>query len=148
MTEIIPIDVASQLLALRERGVTNPQQFASLDAKTISETIQWFDSQNGRVSAGVLVHELRNGGRRAKRQSILAQEKEYATGIVKFLRARYPDLCDPNPHPAAVATVTRLHFLRGKDLPAVEYDTPIFEAVKRWDERFGDEPVESRKEAA
>lgn len=131
--------LASQLQALRDRGVTNPDEFASLDAEVIAETVRWFDAQNGRVGAGVLRIELRNGGRKPPGKPVLDAEAEYGRGIVAWLTENFPELCDPKwgPHPAAVAAVIRLDFRDGKaNRSKRAWGREIRGAVAEFDRKF------------
>lgn len=132
--------LASQLQALRDRGVTNPDEFAFLDAKAIAETIRWFDAQNGRVGAGVLRIELRNGGRKPAALSLTQREADYGRGIVEWLSENFPELCDPKwgPHPAAVSAVIRLDFRDGKANRSKRgWGREIRGAVGEFDRRYG-----------
>ena len=137
----VQVDVASQLQALRDRGVTDPAAHAHLGADVLAETVKWFDAQQGRVGAGVLVQELRSGGRRAEVRrvaSLTEREAEYARQVVGAIRREFPELCDPNPHPAAVTAVIRLHHVEGRvKLDNALHTSLINAAVKAWDERFG-----------
>ena len=133
---------ASQLQALKDRGVQNPSEFVHLPVDVIQQTVAWWDQQHTRRSAGtgVLVTELRNGGRQQKAHTaatLTQREARYAASIVAFLAERFADLFDNGlPHPAAVAAVTRLHFLHGKQgLTAAEYDAPVRDAVEAWETR-------------
>ena len=138
-------ELASQLQGLADRGVTKPEQFAALGVTAIAQTILWFDQEQTKrsVGTGVLVTELRNGGRRqtARRASdLLDSEAEYGQKIVDWLEAKMPDVCRPayGPHPAAVAAVVRLHWRKGKgSLTVGSSGAEIRAAVQRFDERFG-----------
>src|SRR6185312_17386846 len=76
-------ELAAALNDLRERGVNNPTEFRSLGVDTIRDTIRWFDAQGGRVTAGVLVIELRSGGKPGWRPAVSAGQSatEYAASV-------------------------------------------------------------------
>ena len=120
---------------LKTRGVTSPDEFATLNDATILDTIRWFDLQEGRVGAGVLVAELRNGGRQPTRRNTTAEQQAYADAIVASLRRHFPEFDRPvdGPHPAAIAAVIRLHWLYGKDVAVLEHGGTIRAAVTTWD---------------
>jgi hypothetical protein len=134
---------ASKLQDLRDRGVHNPEQFASLDAETIEQTLAWFDQQAGRVGVGVLVQELQAGGRKpaAAKQDLASKEAQYGHEVVAWLQAEMPELCRPKwgPHPAAVAALIRLDYVHGKTNRRKSTHGPtIRAAVKDWERKFGD----------
>lgn len=132
--------LASQLQALSDRGVSNPAEFASLDAQTVERTLAWFDQQGDRVGVGVLVRELRNGGRKAPaRRDLLGREAQYGRDVCAWIRKHFPDLCntDWGPHPAAIVAVIRLHHLHGKgSLRPGTHGSQIRAAVEDWEHRF------------
>lgn len=135
----LTVDVAAAMKELRKRGVTNPDEFAHLDAETLNRTIRWFDDQKGRVGAGVLVAELRRGGKRPT-GSLVDEQREYANQITAWLSRHFPDLDRPGygPHPGAVAEVIRLHHVHGKrSLTVIQHGSYIRAAVKAFDERWG-----------
>lgn len=134
------------LKELRARGIINPEQF--LDAATpeaILDTCRWYDAQNGRVGTGVLVAELRAGGRAGwqpepRQRDVTAEQRAYADEIVAWLREHFPEVDRPvyGPHPAAVAAVIRLHWVYGKGrLTVREHGPEICAAVDRWEEAWG-----------
>lgn len=127
---------ASQLQALRDRGVENPAEFVALDAAVIDSTVRWFDSQRGRVGVGVLVRELRNGGRRPPRLATdtLEREAEYGRRVAAFCEANF----ECGAHPAAVAAVIRAQFIHGKSVEASVCRPFVAAAVERWDRVFGE----------
>lgn len=122
---------------LRDRGMDNPEQWAHLDPEAIEETVRWYDAQNGRVGIGVLVTELRKGGRRdPSRRDLITEQRDYAQQIVDWLERDFPDLDRPGygPHPAAVAEVIRLHWRHGKArVSSREHGPAIRAAVARWE---------------
>lgn len=136
-------ELAAALNELRLRGVTNPDEFASLDAAVIRDTVRWFDGQGDRVTAGVLVLELRKGGRKPQR-SVADEQREYADSIVSWLNQHFPEFQQRlgNPHPAAVAAVIRLHYRDGKgNLTVRKHGGEVRAAVKAWRLKW-DEPTE------
>lgn len=120
---------------LRGLGVSAASEFASLDAQVGERTVTGWRQQSSDVN--LLVYRLRAAlkAQAGKRSSaLLKREAEYGQRITSFIAARYPEFVhDERPHPAAVATVIRLHFVRGKELEAAEYDQPVRAAVARWD---------------
>lgn len=140
-------ELAAALSELRDRGVNNPDEFRSLGANTVKDTVRWFDAQNGRVTAGVLVVELRGGGKPGWRPAARAGQSatEYAAGIAAWLNEHFPDLTERsgNPHPAAVVQVIHLHHELGKGrvLPR-EHATRIRAAVRAFNEKWDYSPTE------
>lgn len=134
-------ELAAAITDLRERGVTHPDEFRSLGADVIRDTVRWFDAQGGRVTAGVLVVELRRGGKPGWRPVVSSGQsaREYAAQITAWLNEHFPDLQEPsgNPHPAAVVTVIHLHAELGKGrlLPR-EHAARIRAAVRTFNEKW------------
>ena len=155
-------ELAAAIEDLRLRGVVNPEQFASLGVVTIAATCRWFDDQGSRVGPGVLVMELRNGGRRqydGLRRSVLDSQREYGEQIEAWLTAKFPDLCKTDsriiaaerklgdlpladrlaaaarPHIAARAAVIRLHARDGRGLTVKQHGPEIRAAAKAYDKR-------------
>src|SRR5215472_12951143 len=113
---------------LKDRGMDNPEQWAHLDPAVIKATVRWYDEQNGRVGIGVLVNELRKGGRQpARRRDPLAEQQTYADELVAWVRRHLPEVDRPRhgPHPAAVAAVIRLQWQHGKRLSAREHGAAV-----------------------
>jgi hypothetical protein len=134
-------DVAAALDELKRRGVTNPAEFSSLPVSRIRETLEWFDAQNGRVGVGVLVAELRAGGRKivAARGSLVAEQREYGQRIVMWLNENFPEFTQRsgNPHPGAVAAVIDLHYKHGKGaLTRGKHGEDVRRGVKAFDEKW------------
>lgn len=140
-------ELAAALSELRDRGVNNPDEFRSLGADAMKDTVRWFDAQNGRVTAGVLVVELRRGGKPGWRPVVSAGQSaaEYAEQIVVWLNQHFPDLRQPsgNPHPAAAVEVIHLHHELGKGrlLPR-EHASRIRAAVRAFNEKWDYSPTE------
>jgi hypothetical protein len=157
------VDVlAAAINELRIRGIGEPEQFVSLGADAIIGACHWFDDQRGRVGLGVLVNELRAGGKPGydARRSSLERQREYGQSIADWLAQKFPDLCrldervvvacrecfgdvdadalarDRTPHPAAQAAVARLHQRYGKgQLTVKEHGPEIRAAVRASDEQ-------------
>jgi hypothetical protein len=56
--------LAAAIDALEERGISNPKSFLEFaDPDGILGACRWFDDQKGRVGTGLLVLELRGGGK-------------------------------------------------------------------------------------
>jgi len=127
--------------------VNNPTEFRSLGVDTIRDTIRWFDAQGGRVTAGVLVIELRSGGKPGWRPAVSAGQSatEYAASVASWLSTHFPDLTEPtgNPHPAAVVEVIHLHYELGKGrlLPR-EHASRIRAAVRAFNRKWQYDPKE------
>lgn len=127
------------LRALQARGVGEHVfgDFRALDPAVILDTCRWYDEQKGRVTTGVLVEELRAGGRTpSKRRSVADGRREYDEQVVAWLREHFPDLDRPvwGPHPAALAAVFRLHRTCGKGALTVREHGPVIRAaVKAFD---------------
>jgi hypothetical protein len=138
-------DLAEELI---DRGVnpTSAREFvAQLDAEAIGRTIGWFDGQSGRVGAGVLVAELKRGGRPAQRAGLIEEQRQYGQDITDWLRKHFPEFDRPRfgPHPAAVAAVIQLHHRDGKRaLTKRRHGAEIRAAVKRWEDRAATESEE------
>lgn len=78
------------------------------------------------------------------REELLAREAKYGRDISSWLEANFPDLCDPSPHPGAVAAVIRLHHRVGKGrLTAREHGPEIREFVAVWERRLGPTELEA-----
>jgi hypothetical protein len=140
-------ELAAALENLRARGVTKPDEFAALGADVIDDTIRWFDAQDGRVGAGVLVNELRAGGKpgwtpQASRSASVADtQREYGESITAWLTKHLPELDRPGwgPHPAAVAAVIRIHHRDGKTaLSKSKHAAEIRQAVRDWVAKWGE----------
>lgn len=128
------------LRQLRDRGVTNPDEFAHLDDAVIVDTTQWFDDESRRrqIGVGVLVAELRKGGRRPQqRRDLIAESAEYGRSMHAWVRQHMPDLVvDGYAHPAAIAALIRLHKRHGKGSVTVrEHGLWIREFVSDWKAR-------------
>lgn len=68
------------------------------------------------------------------RVELMARQQRYGQDIGRWLDAEFPDL---HRHPAAVATVIRLHFLEGKgNLTKTKHGPLIRAAVRAWDQRW------------
>jgi hypothetical protein len=138
-------ELASQLEGLAARGVTNPEQFASMPVEDISAVTQWFDKQKAHrpVGPGVLVAELRNGGRAAlarRAATQTADQEAYAAAVDAWLRPKFPDLINSRGrvHCAAALAVYRLHSIHGKGtLTVAEHGCTIRAAVERWMSYWG-----------
>lgn len=134
--------LAAALKSLIDRGISNPQQFADLGVEAIEGTCRWFDAQSGRVGTGVLVHELRAGGKpnwsgpsSSSGSELLKEQVRYGDEIQAWLCQHFPEC---GPHPAAIAAVVRMHFLYGKGrLTVTEHGAEIRGAVARWEGRWG-----------
>jgi hypothetical protein len=139
------IETAELSEALTERGV-NPELAGALvlrlDADAVRRTIAWYDEQQGRVGAGVLVAELRAGGKRPPKQSTADEQREYADQVVDWLREHFPqwNRDDGNrTHTAAIACVIRLHHKHGKHgLSVREHGPEIRAAVREFDALLGE----------
>lgn len=112
-----PADIEQALI---ERGVNaNIAAWVSvwMEPAAVQRTIEWFDAQGGRVEAGVLVDELRKGGRPEPRRTMLDEQQAYGESITAWLSENLPDLVDERgaPHPFAWISVWRLHARVGKD---------------------------------
>lgn len=140
-------ELAAAMTDLRERGVNNPDEFRSLGAAVLRDTVRWFDAQNGRVTAGVLVIELRAGGKPGWRPTVTAGQsaREYADQLASWLNEHFPDLkqASGNPHPAAVVEVIHLHHELGKGrlLPR-EHAGRIRRAVREFNTKWKFTPSE------
>lgn len=138
--KLILIDDIQKLV---DRGV-NPKLAATLAAQvdhaTLNRTIDWYDRQNGRVGAGVLVAELKNGGKQAAPKTPQERDREYGEQIVEWLRKHFPEWNRDHgnrTHSAAIAAVIRLHHQHGtKHLSAREHGPAIRAAVQSFEERF------------
>ena len=147
--EVVNGDVTRAALdALKERAIDNPEQYLKLAAPDrILATCRWYDEQGGRVGPGVLVMELRAGGKPATwspqaERSLLDEQRVYGDSIAAWLHEKFPALCDPDPHPAAIAAVIRLHFKHGKGrLTVAEHGAEIRAAVADFKRRFEDPPI-------
>jgi hypothetical protein len=153
--------LAAAINELRVRGIGEPEQFVSLGADAIIGACHWFDDQRGRVGLGVLVNELRAGGKPGydARRSTLEREREYGQSIVDWLGEKFPDLCKVpervvagcrecfgdvdadalargrTPNPAAQAAVARLHQRYGKgQLTVKEHGSEIRAAARAFNE--------------
>lgn len=135
------------IAAMQERGITSPEQLladaASSASETILEACRWYDEQNGRVGAGVLVNEIRARVQRPTsgvgRPTPLDAQSAYQDQIISWLKQNLPKLCDAHngqPHPAAVVAVLRIHARSGKDVELEEHVDEIRTAVSRWKERW------------
>lgn len=133
--------LAASIEDLRSRGIRNPGQFASLGADAIRDTLRWFDAQNGRIGLGVLVNELRAGGKpgwKPQRQSVsVTEQRDIGEQIQAWLKVQLPELAD---HPAAIAAVVRLRFLHGKgNVTRSKHGELIRAAAENFDRRYGRE---------
>jgi len=128
---------------LRDRGVSNPDEFQSLNAAVLESELRRFDA-DPIAGAGALVHRLRQAmkaGQSKRAASATERETEYGRSIVQWLSVNFPELCDPKwgPHPAAVAAVIRLHHVHGKQsLVKGAYGSVVRAAVAEWERKFGD----------
>lgn len=108
-------------------------------ADRIAQAVAYFDAQRtGTVGPGVLVRAIREGRQpqRARTTSLEAQ-RSYGHDVTAWLQVKFPDLCDPAPHPAAVAAVIRLHHQHGKgSLTAAAHGPAIRQAVAAFDTRY------------
>ncbi len=94
--------LASPIEQLRERGVSNPEEFAD-HPDLVARGIAWFDRQNGRVGAGVLVNHLRRGVKRSVETQPVATATLSMEVVRDWLTANAPELViDGEPHWAAV----------------------------------------------
>ncbi|GAC1603198.1 MAG: hypothetical protein NVS3B21_31650 [Acidimicrobiales bacterium] len=134
--------LAVAIQALRERGILNHDQFAAIGAEAILGACRWFDAQKGRVGQGVLVMELKAGGKpgwQPKPSSVVDQQREYGNRICDWLSESFPDLCDAKwgPHPASIAAVIRLHYAEGKgSLRKGEHGPVIRKAVRDFNKQY------------
>jgi hypothetical protein len=132
--------------SLIERGINPPlaaKLAAGLDGPAIERTIAWYDreSEKREITAGVLVAELRRGGRPATQVSLMQREISYGNEIVAWLRRHFPQWnreTGNRTHPGAIACVIGLHHRHGKgSLSVREHGAEIREAVERFDARHG-----------
>lgn len=136
---MIETDQLSQ--ALVERGV-NPALadalLCDLDPAAVAGTLRWFDDQDGRVGAGVLVAELRAGGKPDYGTTLLQRQGDYGEEISDWLNEHFPNLRDESgrPHPGAIAAVIRLDYRDGKDRrSASRWGPEIRASVKAFEHR-------------
>ena len=141
-------ELAAAIQDLRDRDVTTPDEFASLEASVIADTVRWYDHERTQrpITAGVLVTQLRAGGKPgwkpARAAAGLEHEAQYAADVVAWLRKHFPELDRPRfgPHPAAVAEVIRLHARDGNGvLTKAVHGREIRAAVVAWNTRWGAE---------
>lgn len=130
--------LAAALDELRARGIHNPEQFSHLDADAITRTVAWYDQQNGRVGTGVLVAELRAGGKTAAKRKDAG--RSYETLIRSWLNEHFPEYKQPsgNPHPGAITALIRLHHQHGKTgVTKAEHGAEIRDSVRAFNEKWG-----------
>ncbi|MDE2103217.1 MAG: hypothetical protein KGL39_38580 [Patescibacteria group bacterium] len=131
---------SQDIQALRDRGVSNPDEFASLDAAVLHDELRRFDSDPA-VGAGALVHRLRQAERTSRtRAAVVQREAVYARSIVAWLDENFPEFSRPiGPHPAAVAAVIRLDYRDGKGHRSKRaWGREIRAAVADFERRFGE----------
>lgn len=125
---------------LISRGVANPDEFSHLAAEAIRDTCCWYDEQDGRVGPGVLVTELRRGGRRERQKSTPeSRSAAYFEGVWSWLEENFPEWTMPGQrsHPAAFVAVMRLHTRHGRGSVTKAKDgRSIRAAVKDWEKRY------------
>lgn len=139
-----------QLSILVGKGVSaaKAQQLISrFDADRIRQAVAYFDQQTpGSVGGGVLVKAVEEGRAPAvRRASLVDQQTAYAAQICEWIRRNLPELDRPvhGPHPAAAATVIRLHYQNGRGaLTKAAHGAEIRAAVKAFDAKWMEPPME------
>lgn len=82
-------DVAAAVEALRARHVSNPESFLSAATPdAIMGACRWYDEQKGRVGTGILVMELRAGGKPGYGEAAPAMDLPVTQKLLASIRGR------------------------------------------------------------